>query len=153
MIRPASESDIGLLVAWHADPEVARYWDWETFTDVEMLQRLTRSDVDPYIVLEEGQPVGYLQAWLDGDTSDERGLDMFLAPDARNRGLGPDAARALARWLLTVGGVSRVTVDPYASNERGVRAWTKAGFRLVERRDPDHDHSEAWLLMVMDQTV
>ena len=79
------------------------------------------------------------------------GLDMFLTPAARNRGLGPDAARALALWLLTAGGVSRVTVDPYASNERGVRAWTKAGFRIVERRHPDHDHSEAWLLMVMDR--
>ena len=31
-LRPADADDVDRLVAWHADPEVARYWDDETFT-------------------------------------------------------------------------------------------------------------------------
>jgi aminoglycoside 6'-N-acetyltransferase len=153
VVRPATEDDVDLLIGWHADPDVSRYWDGETFTREQMLVRLARPDVDPYVVQENGVPVGYLQAWFDDDSPDEGGLDMFLIPDARGRGLGPDAARTLARWLLSVGGRRRLTVDPYSSNERAVRAWEKAGFTLLESREPDHEHSLPWLLMAVERTA
>ena len=72
---------------------------------------------------------------------------MFLIPAARGVGLGPDAARALAEHLLA-SGQTRVTVDPYQWNAGAVRAWTRAGFREVERREPDDEHREPWVLMV-----
>ena len=150
VVRPATADDADLLVGWHADPEVARYWDGETTTRDQMLLELASPDVDPFVVQEDGDPVGYLQAWFDGGSPDEAGLDMFLIPGARGRGLGPDAARTLARWLLGTGRVRRLTVDPYLSNERAIRAWAKAGFRPVEEREPDHEHTSAWLLMVAD---
>ena len=75
------------------------------------------------------------------------GLDGYLVPEARGRGLMPDAARTLAQSLLAEGWQS-VTVDPYASNTRAVRAWEKAGFVEVSRgHAPDEDHSAAWVLM------
>jgi aminoglycoside 6'-N-acetyltransferase len=148
VVRRAGVRDAELLVAWHADPEVARYWDDETFTREEMLVRLARSDVDPYVIEHEDVPIGYLQAWFDDATPDEAGLDMFLIPAARDHGLGPDAARTLARWLLDPGGMRRVTVDPYVSNERAIRAWAKAGFEPVEERPPDDEKTTSWLLMV-----
>jgi aminoglycoside 6'-N-acetyltransferase len=141
-VRPATEADAELLTAWHADPDVARYWDWETFTLDEMRERLARGEVDHYVVEADGEPVGYLQAWHDGGF----GLDMFLIPAARGRGYGPDAARALARRLAADGG-RPLTVDPYAWNERAIRAWQRAGFEPVEERPPDDEHSDAWLLM------
>jgi len=142
-VRPATEDDVDLLVAWHADPDVSRYWDDETFTTDEMRGRLARPDVDAYIVEAEGRPVGYLQAWRGGG---EGGLDMFLIPDARGRGYGPDSARAVARALLEQGW-PRVTVDPYAWNERAIAGWRKAGFELVEERPADDEHPAPWLLM------
>ena len=142
--RPAGDGDADLLVRWHADPEVARYWDHETFTRAQMLERLRRPDVEAFVVEERGRPVGYLQVWRDGD---EGGLDMFLIPDARGRGLGPDAARAVARHLRHERRWRRVTVDPYLWNEGARRAWSRAGFRPVEEREPDADHTARWLLM------
>ena len=65
-VRRATEDDVELLVAWHADPDVARYWDGETFTPDDMRARLARPDVDAYVVEAEGRPVGYLQAWREG---------------------------------------------------------------------------------------
>jgi aminoglycoside 6'-N-acetyltransferase len=143
-VRRATEDDVELLVAWHADPDVARYWDGETFTPDDMRTRLARPDVDAYVVETDGRPVGYLQAWREGDAG---GLDMFLIPEARGRGLGPDAARALATALRDEEGWTRITVDPYLWNERAIQAWKRAGFEPVERRSADDKHTADWLLM------
>ncbi|HET8527711.1 MAG TPA: GNAT family N-acetyltransferase [Gaiellaceae bacterium] len=141
-MRRATDADVDRLVAWHRDPEVARYWDDETFTRAEMAERLARGDVDAWIVeTRAGEPVGYLQVH-------PQGLDMFLVPSARGRGLGPDAARATAEHLLASGTHARVTVDPYEWNAGAIRAWERAGFVEVSRgHPPDEDHSAAWVLM------
>jgi aminoglycoside 6'-N-acetyltransferase len=141
LLRPATLADVDRLVAWHADPEVARYWDGETFTRAELRARLERGDVDGWIVeTRGGESIGYLQ-------THEAGLDMFLVPAARGRGLGPDAARAMTEHLLA-GGRTRVTVDPYAWNVGAIRAWERAGFVEVSRgHPPDADHAAEWVLM------
>jgi len=139
-LRPADSGDVDRLVAWHADPEVSRYWDGETFTRAEMEERLARADVGAWIVEEVGEPVGYLQVHPEG-------LDMFLVPSARGRGLGPDAARAMARHLVGERGWARVTVDPYAWNDGAVRAWQRAGFVEVSRHDAGGDYTAPWILM------
>ena len=74
-MRPATEADVDLLVGWHADPEVSRYWDDRTFTSDEMRARLARQRVDAWIVGAEGEPVGYLQSWWEGEEPRRGGLD------------------------------------------------------------------------------
>lgn len=139
-LRPAGNGDVDRLVAWHADPEVSRFWDGETFTREQMEERLARPDVEAWIVEEDAEPVGYLQVHPDG-------LDMFLILSARGRGLGPDAARAMAEHLTRERGRDRVTVDPYAWNESAVRAWERAGFVEVSRHDAGGEHTAPWILM------
>jgi aminoglycoside 6'-N-acetyltransferase len=140
-LRPATVDDVSRLVAWHDDPEVARYWDDEHFTEAEMRERLARPDVQAWIVEAGGEAIGYLQVH-------STGLDMFLIPSARGHGLGPDAARAMTEHLLDERGWTRVTVDPYTWNEQALRAWRKAGFVVVSSgHAPDDDHAAEWLLM------
>lgn len=143
-LRPVTAADVELLVAWHRDPEVARYWDGKSYTPEEMRGRLARPDVDAYVVEAGGRPVGYLQAWR--GKAESGGLDMFLVPAARGRGYGPDAARALAQHLAAAGRTP-LTVDPYLWNERAISAWRDAGFEPVEERPPDDEHSAPWMLM------
>ncbi|HLY94352.1 MAG TPA: GNAT family N-acetyltransferase [Gaiellaceae bacterium] len=138
--RRATYDDVEMLVAWHADPDVSRYWDDETFTPEEMRERLDRPGVRAFIVEAEGEPIGYLQVHATG-------LDMFLVPHARGRGLGPDIARATARHLLDEEGWTRVIVDPYRWNESAVRAWERAGFVAVSEHEPDDEHVHPWVLM------
>ncbi|HEY6961892.1 MAG TPA: GNAT family N-acetyltransferase [Gaiellaceae bacterium] len=130
--RPATRSDADMLAAWHADPDVSRYWDDETFTVEEIHDRLERQLVDPWIVEEDGVPVGYLQSWWEDDEPRRGGLDGFLVPAARGRGIMPAAARALAQRLLDEGW-QYVTVDPYVGNESAIRAWGRAGFVEISR--------------------
>jgi aminoglycoside 6'-N-acetyltransferase len=146
-IRPAALDDVDMLVAWHLDPEVARYWDDETYTRDELIAELWEPNSEPMIVEADGEPVGFIQAWWEEDDPLSGGIDMFLVPSARGRGLGPDAGRALARHLREERGWARVTVDPYLWNERAIAAWRKAGFVDVEDREPDDDHPHAWRLM------
>lgn len=152
VVRPASERDAELLVRWHADPDVSRYWDDETFTPQQVRERLARAEVDPWIVEANGEPVGYLQSWWEEDEPLRGGIDGFLVPGARGRGLMPDAARALAEHLLDAGW-KYVTVDPYAWNETAVRAWGRAGFVELSRRPPDDEHLHEWVLMRFERAI
>jgi aminoglycoside 6'-N-acetyltransferase len=146
VVRPATDADVDLLVAWHADPEVSRYWDGDTFTREQMLERLRRELVDAWIVESNGKPIGYLQSWWEEEGPRRGGLDGFLVPAARGLGLMPDAASALAQQLLD-DGWEYVTVDPYAWNERALKGWRNAGFVPVSRHPPDEEHRAEWVLM------
>lgn len=149
--RAATEDDVPLLVAWHADPEVSRYWDDETFTEDELRDRLARPDVDTWIVEEAGEPVGLLQSWWEPGAPRSGGIDGFLVPAARGRGTMPVVARQLASDLLAAGW-AEVTVDPYEWNERAIRAWEKAGFIEVSRgHPPDEEHTSSWVLMRFEE--
>jgi aminoglycoside 6'-N-acetyltransferase len=151
-LRLATDDDVERLVAWHGDPEIARYWDGETYTPEQMRERLRRDDVDAWIVEDDGEPVGFLQSWWEPDPPKRGGLDGFLVPAARGRGVMPAAARRLAERLLGEGW-EYVTVDPYAWNARAIRGWCKAGFVEVSRHDADDEHTAPWILMRFDATL
>ena len=151
-MRPATGADLERLVAWHADPEVSRYWDDETFSAEEMRERLARADVDAWIVEDDGEPVGYLQSWWEQNQPRRGGVDGFLVPEARGRGIMPAAARQLAQRLVAEGW-EYVTVDPYEWNERAIRGWRKAGFVEVSRHEPDDEHTAPWVLMRFAETA
>jgi aminoglycoside 6'-N-acetyltransferase len=144
-LRPVTDADVDLLVEWHAHPEVLRFWDNKAYTPESMRAKLAEPDFEPYVVEADGRPAGYIQAWWEPGT-DTAGLDMFVAPDTRGRGVGPEAANILARALFARGW-NRVMTDPYVWNERAVRAWRRAGFVDVEEREPDEGHTAHWLLM------
>jgi aminoglycoside 6'-N-acetyltransferase len=129
---PTSEDDLNLLASWFADPEVVEHWGGVAMSREEVAAKYVgrrRPQVESFLVHAHGVPVGYAQYWHAG--ADDGGIDMVLVPEARGRGLGPDAARALITYLCGTLGWRRVTVDPVATNLQAVRAWEKAGFRRM----------------------
>ena len=58
-------------------------------------------------------------------------IDLFLTTDVQGQGIGPDAIRTVARYLIDVRGHHRLTIDPSAANERAIHAYSKLGFRPV----------------------
>lgn len=148
-LRPATDADLDLLVGWFADPGVYVYWDGAPKPPAQVVgEGYTGGDrpsTEPFIVEVAGEPVGYIQYCPEDAAGD--GIDLFLVPAARGRGLGPDAARALVRYLFAERGWRRVTVDPAADYARAIRAWEKAGF-VVERAWPDHPDGPAVLMAI-----
>lgn len=157
-VRPVSPDDLELLVGWLSDPEVYRWWDGYPKGREEVAEKYLgrRPGVESFIVElddesaeavggADARPIGYVQYWQgEGLTG---GLDMFLTAASREQGLGPDAARAMVRFLFEVVGWTRVTVDPYADNPRAIRAWGKAGF-VFERELPEHPGGPAVLMVI-----
>ena len=80
LLRPVEEADVDLLLAWHADEEVARYWDHKTFTRATMLLRLARGRVTPFVVEAEGAGLrGWRKAGL-VDIETHGAHDEHVAP-------------------------------------------------------------------------
>lgn len=127
---PTTEEDVDLLALWFASPEFVEHWGGVPMSRDEVAEKYVgrrRPRVESFLVLAQGTPVGYAQYWY-ADVAGG-GIDMVLEPQARGRGLGPDAARALLAHVGGTLGWRRVTVDPERGNVRAVRAWEKAGFR------------------------
>jgi aminoglycoside 6'-N-acetyltransferase len=153
VLRPASEDDLDLLVGWLADPEVYRWWEGRPLSRDQVADVYTggrRPEVEPFVIEADGVPVGYLQIWQGTETSG--GIDMFLVPGARGRGLGPDAARAAADFLLDHRGWSEVTVDPLVDNLRAIRAFQRAGF-TPEDEELDEETGKRILRMIVHREV
>ncbi|HEY3073197.1 MAG TPA: GNAT family N-acetyltransferase [Candidatus Limnocylindrales bacterium] len=152
-LRPATDDDLDLLVGWLADPEVFRWWEGRPLSREEVADMYTgrkKPEVEPFVVEADGVPVGYLQCWQGTETSG--GIDMFLAPEARGRGFGHDAARAASRFLLDRRGWSEVTVDPMVDNIRAIRAFERAGFSS-QREELDDETGKRILRMVVRREV
>jgi aminoglycoside 6'-N-acetyltransferase len=148
-LRPASDDDLDQLVGWLGNPEVYRWWEGRPLSRDEVAGVYTgrrRPEVEPFIIEADGVPVGYLQVWQGTETSG--GIDLFLVPEARGRGLGPDAARAAASFLLDHRGWSEVTVDPVVDNLRAIRAFERAGFSS-ESEELDDETGKRVLRMVV----
>lgn len=144
-LRPASASDQRAFAAILRDPTVDPWWQ-AADADAEARELTAREDdVAVWAIEADGAVVGIV---LGHEETEPRyrhgGIDIVLAASAQDRGLGSDAVRTVARWLIEERGHHRVTIDPAASNERAIRAYGRVGFRpvgIMRRYEGDLDGS------------
>jgi aminoglycoside 6'-N-acetyltransferase len=132
VLRPTTDADAPGLAAILATPEVARWWP--AFDEGRVEEELTGrdEDVEVYAIVVDGRLVGAIQSHEESDPEFRHaGIDLFLDPGHQGEGLGPDAIRTLARYLIEERGHHRLTIDPAAANERAIKAYEKVGFRKV----------------------
>ena len=132
VLRRTHPRDAGALSAILASPEVARWWPSFDLPRVEKELIGGDDDVEVYAILIDGRIVGAIQSHEENDPEFRHaGMDLFIAPDRMGAGIGPEAIRTLARFLIDERGHHRITIDPAAANERAIRAYEKVGFRRV----------------------
>lgn len=160
-LRPVTPADAPALAAILEEPAVARWWGTFDLARVETdLTGAVDPDEEGFVIEADGAVVGYIQA-VDEPEPDFRhaGIDLFLATHAQGRGLGPDAIRTLATYLIDERRHHRLTIDPAAANEAAIRAYAKVGFRPVGvmreyQRMPDGRWVDALLMdLLADQLV
>ncbi len=143
-----TEADLPLLRRWFAETHVASVWSPPDEGTDEIASHLSREHIAPYMIVEAGRPVGYLQLyhanpdefWIAHDLPrDTYGLDLFIGPtDALGRGLGVRAILLAVRHLAALPGCARLHIDPAPDNGRAIHVYEKAGFRKVgEIETPD----------------
>jgi aminoglycoside 6'-N-acetyltransferase len=121
-LRPQVPDDIAALNAILALPGVREIWG----TDPEV------DDQDAWTIFVDGEIAGWLGWYEEADKMYRHGgLDIFLAPAFQDRGLGREALRLGARWLIEQRGHHRLIIDPAASNARAIATYAAIGFKPV----------------------
>lgn len=127
VLRPLAHGDEAELRRIHATPEVSRWWDApeENFPWDE--PESTR-----YTIEVDGRIAGLIQYWEEPDPKYRHaGIDVFVDPAVRGRGVGTEAIRKVIRLLIDERGHHRITIDPAAENLAAIRAYEKVGFKPV----------------------
>jgi aminoglycoside 6'-N-acetyltransferase len=142
VLRPVVPDDVERLIAIQAQPGIARWWGAPDEANVRRKAEAT-GDPEVFAVEANDELVGLIQ-YNEENEPDFRhaGIDIFLAEEVHGSGLGTDAIRTLARYLVDERGHHRLTIDPAADNAIAIRVYEKVGFRPVGRlreywRSPD----------------
>ena len=119
------------VAAIQAQPAVASRWGEP---EEEKLQgKAAGTDECTVFAIElDGEVVGLAQYHEEDDPMYRHaGIDLFLAEEVQGQGLGTDAVRTMARYLIQERGHHRLTIDPAADNVAAIRAYEKVGFKPV----------------------
>lgn len=129
-LRPMRPGDEETLRQIFSDPEVARWWG-DPAKSVE--DSLVVSEDDSQFLIElDGEAIGFIQCSEETDPMYRHAsIDISLRSQWQGKGLGPDAIRTLARFLIKEHGHHRLTIDPAAHNTNAIKAYERVGFKPV----------------------
>jgi aminoglycoside 6'-N-acetyltransferase len=151
-LRRAGPDDLPRLLAILDEPAVARWWGSAAREELVRLVQAPTPEVTVVVVEHDGEVIGVMYASEEPDPDYRHaGIDVTLATDRHGQGLGTDAVRTLARWLVEVRGHHRVTIDPAADNAAAIACYRSVGFRPVGvlrryERGPDGTWHDGLLL-------
>jgi len=130
-LRRVEARDVQRLQEILREPEVAR-WFGTSSPEKTTSELLEDPEATGFVIEVDGNVVGGIQ-YYEQTEPDYRhaGMDLFLATESQNHGLGTDALRTLARYLFEERGHHRLVIDPAASNERAVKVYGRIGFKPV----------------------
>jgi aminoglycoside 6'-N-acetyltransferase len=156
--RPLERSDFRLLQEWLAAPHVAAWWNEHpdpASVEAKYGPRIDGAEPTHMFMVEyEGRPIGWIQwyLWADypeharklGAEPHSAGIDLAIGDaEMTGLGLGPVTIREfLKQFVFTNPAVCAVITDPDESNLRSVRAFEKAGFKVVKTVQPDGERSK-----------
>ena len=131
VLRPLEVADVERIAAIQAEPDVARWWGLPDEAELRR-QAEGRADDKALVIESNGELRGLIQYYEENEPDYRHAaIDIFLATPAQGRGLGMDALRTLARYLIDERGHHRLTIDPAVDNKPAIRAYEKVGFRPV----------------------
>lgn len=133
VLRRATEDDVDAIVELLDTPGVVEWWPNETHEKVATkVAGNDPGEAVPFVVELDGAAIGFIQYYEEDDPDYlHAGIDIAMATDHQDQGLGTDALRALARHLFEERGHHRLIIDPAAHNARAIRAYEKVGFKPV----------------------
>jgi aminoglycoside 6'-N-acetyltransferase len=129
-LRPVRAGDVETLRVIFSDPEVARWWGDPAKAVHDILE--SSEDESHFLVERGGEAIGFIQSYEETDAMYRHAaIDIALRSPWHGKGLGPDAIRTLARYLIDARGHHRLTIDPAAHNTNAIKAYERVGFKPV----------------------
>lgn len=153
--QPLTRDDFPLMHRWLNNDTVARFYgiddDNRKYPSYEEVVDEFEADLRPdapthgYTIAIDGRKVGYIQCYRVGDyeeyaqaidmaDDDPWAIDIFIGEDdARGAGMGPSIIEQFVEeYVFSRPDVNVCLLNPELENERGRRAYEKAGFRHVK---------------------
>ncbi|HEY3316401.1 MAG TPA: GNAT family N-acetyltransferase [Bacillota bacterium] len=145
--------DLPLLHGWINSDGIRQIWNQGAARSLDEITakygpRISgQVPTDPYLILLNGTPIGYIQTYLWRDhpsyavhlklTEEAASLDLFIGEERwRGRGLGPVVLnRFLKEGVFARPGVVSCVITPEEGNTAAIRAYEKAGFRHLRTVD------------------
>jgi RimJ/RimL family protein N-acetyltransferase len=138
-LRPMDERDIPAHYAVFSDPEVARYWSREAWTDIAQAEESIKATMAAH---EDGSGVRFgIELLSTGELIGNVGLYSFFEQNRRcdigyalaskhwNQGYATEALRAAIRYGFDVLNLNRIEADIDPRNVGSGRVLEKLGFR------------------------
>jgi RimJ/RimL family protein N-acetyltransferase len=142
-LRAVEESDHAWLNERFWNPEVTRYLEivWpESAAGTRGFVEAQRASATSVLFLVEtlgGEPVGACGLEAISPRVRKAGLGIWIDQERWGRGFGTDAVRTLCRFGFREMNLSRIWLQVFDINPRGVRAYEKVGFREEGRLRSD----------------
>ena len=167
LIRDFSDIDLPLMYKWLTDDRVLEYYEGRDvgFTKDSLTEHYREEIPNCFRVIFEYRnvPIGYGQAYrLSGELFDEYdypddgrimyAMDQFIGePEYWNKGIGTSFLKLMADYLKEQKAADIILLDPHKNNYRAIRAYEKAGFKIVKSL-PGHELFEGrkvdcWLMV------
>ena len=154
-LRNATFGDLARITAIRHEPEVARRWGTPEEGELEEFLK----DEKTFVVEAEGSVIGAIQYGEEDEPMYRHAsIDIFLTTSRHGEGLGSEAVRVLARYLIEEREHRRLTIDPAADNAAAIRAYEKVGFRPVGvmrsyERGPDGTWHDGLLMEMLAEEL
>lgn len=151
-IRSMDKRDFPFLLRWLTDERVLEFYggrdlSYTMETLIEHYSDPADEEVTRVIIEYLDTPIGYGQFYpvkygefgLPDTDETVFGMDQFIGePEYWNRGIGTEYVRMVCGWLKREKNADAVVLDPHKSNPRAIRAYEKAGFRVLAEL-PEHE--------------
>jgi aminoglycoside 6'-N-acetyltransferase len=131
VLRPATSGDIARLVEIRGTPEVFDRWGGDDL-EADVRDALSTPELHVLVIEDSSGVIGAIQWEVEDDPKySHASMDIYLHPSVHGRGIGSDAVRTLARYLIHEQGHHRLVIDPAADNATAIACYAKVGFRVV----------------------
>jgi aminoglycoside 6'-N-acetyltransferase len=155
-LRPGTTDDVARLASILREPEVAVRWG--TLEAPEIEEAFVEKE-SAFVIEAGGDVIGAIQFGEEDDSMYRHAsIDIFVTRARHGQGLGSEAIRLLARYLIDERGHHRLIIDPAADNEAAIRAYEKVGFRVVGvmhsyERGPDGTWHDGLLMEMLAEEL
>jgi RimJ/RimL family protein N-acetyltransferase len=150
-IRPFSPADVPAYVAYHNDPEVARYQSWDVpYLTLRAADDAREMELAPVLseswatltLHRDDHLLGHLALRLTGHRTAEVGFTLERA--AWGHGYASEALGALLDWLFTDADLHRVHASLDPRNARSAALLERSGFRAEGTSVQAYWHRSVW---------
>ncbi|HYF93409.1 MAG TPA: GNAT family N-acetyltransferase [Symbiobacteriaceae bacterium] len=164
--RRLTMEDLPLMHRWIHTARVKAVWDpdkaWTYSEVVDKYQPRTDGSepTDSFVIMCDGQPIGYIQTYLWRDypdyaqhlhlTEEAASLDVFIGDEAYiGKGIGPQMLICFMREIVFANpALDSCIISPEVTNVPAIKAYEKAGFRHWKTMDHPNESTPVYLMRV-----